>query len=76
MGARLCTTDYGFNPLYFVFVIPPLLLGFWAQLKVRGAYAKYTKVPNQRGLTGLDAAKIILGPEGLDEVSIEAFPAS
>ena len=65
--------DYGlgFNPLYFVLVIPPLLLGFWAQMKVRGAYAKYTKVPNQRGLTGLDAAKIILGPEGLHDVSID-----
>ena len=67
---------YGFDPLYFLLVIPPLLLGFWAQMKVRGAYARYTKVPNQRGLTGLDAAKIVLGPEGLNEVSIEGVPGN
>jgi Zn-dependent membrane protease YugP len=62
---------YGFDPLYLILVVPPLLLGLWAQMKVRNAYAKYTRVPNQRGLTGLDAARLILRPEGLDEVSIE-----
>ncbi len=65
---------FGFNPLYLVLVLPPLLLGFWAQMKVRSAYAKFTQVRNQRGLTGLDAANIILGPEGLYEVSITGIP--
>lgn len=65
---------YGFDPLYFLLVIPPLLLGFWAQMKVRSAYARYTRVANLRGLTGLDAARIILGPEGLYDVSIEGIP--
>jgi hypothetical protein len=46
----------------------------WAQFKVKGAYAKYTRVPNQRGLTGLDAARIILPGEGLGHVSIEGIP--
>lgn len=65
---------YGFDPLYFLLVIPPLLLGFWAQMKVRSAYARYTRVANLRGLTGLDAARIILGPEGLYDVTIEGIP--
>jgi hypothetical protein len=63
----------GFDPIYLVFVVPPLLLGLWAQMKVRSAYAKYTKVANQRRLTGLDAANIILQPEGLYEVSVEGI---
>jgi Zn-dependent membrane protease YugP len=67
---------YGFDPLYLLLVLPPLLLGFWAQSKVRGAYAKYTNVKNYRGLTGEDAAKIILGPEGLYEVSIDGVPGT
>jgi len=67
---------YGFDPLYLLLVLPPLLLGFWAQSKVRGAYAKYTNVKNYRGLTGEDAAKIILGPEGLHEVSIDGVPGT
>ena len=64
-----------FNPSYFIFVIPPLLLGLWAQSKVKGAYAKWTQVRNQRGLTGLDAANMIIPSEGL-QVSIEGIPAS
>ena len=64
-----------FDPTYFIFVIPPLLLGLWAQMKVKGTYAKWTQVRNQRGLTGLDAANIIIPPEGL-QVSIEGPLAS
>jgi uncharacterized protein len=65
---------YGyFNPSYFIFVLPALLLAFYAQARVRGAYAKYGQIPNQRGLTGLQAANIILGPEGLSDVSVEGI---
>src|SRR5690242_1511680 len=63
-----------FNPMYFVFILPALLLAFYAQARVRGAYAKWGKVANQRHLTGLDAAKIVLGPEGLYDVQIEGTP--
>jgi uncharacterized protein len=62
-----------FDPSYFIFVIPPLLLGLWAQMKVKGAYAKWTQVRNQRGLTGLDAARVIIPHEGLS-VGIEGTP--
>jgi Zn-dependent membrane protease YugP len=63
-----------FDPLYFVFALPALLLAFYAQFKVKSAYAKYTRVANSRRLTGLDAARIILGPEGLHDVAIEGIP--
>jgi hypothetical protein len=62
------------DPMYFVFILPAFLLAMWAQFKVKGAYAKYTRVPNQRGLTGLDAARVILPGEGLGHVSIEGIP--
>ncbi len=65
-----------FDPMYFVFVLPALLLAFYAQAKVRGAYAKYGKVPNARGLTGEAAARMILGPEGLYDVNIEGTPGN
>jgi Zn-dependent membrane protease YugP len=53
---------------------PALLLAFYAQMKVRSAYATYTKVANSRGLTGLDAARIILPNEGLTGVQVEGTP--
>jgi Zn-dependent membrane protease YugP len=63
-----------FDPMYFVFILPAFLLAMWAQFKVKGAYSKYFKVRNQRGLTGLTAAQIILPNEGLGGVSIEGIP--
>lgn len=63
-----------FDPLYFVLIAPALLLAFYAQMKVRSAYSKYTRVANTRGITGLQAARTILGPEGLHGVSIEGTP--
>jgi uncharacterized protein len=63
-----------FDPMYLVFMLPALLLAFYSQMKVRGAYAKYTKIRNSRGMTGVDAARAILGPEGLFDVQVEGTP--
>jgi uncharacterized protein len=63
-----------FNPLYFVFVLPALLLAFYAQAKVRGAYGKYGQMRNARNITGLEAAQVILRPEGLYHVTVEGTP--
>ena len=62
-----------FDPSYFIFIIPPLLLGLWAQVKVKSAYAKWTQVRNQRGLTGLDVARVIIPNEGL-QITVEGTP--
>lgn len=63
-----------FDPMYLIFMLPALALAFFAQMKVRSAYATYTKVRNSRGMTGLDAARTILGPEGLLDVQVEGTP--
>lgn len=63
-----------FDPMYLIFMAPALLLAFYAQMKVRGAYAKYTKVRNSRNMTGADVARTILGPENLYDVQIEGIP--
>jgi hypothetical protein len=63
-----------FDPLYFVFVLPALLLAFYAQMKVRGAYSQWLRVANARGLTGLDAARFLLRSNQLGDVTIEGTP--
>jgi Zn-dependent membrane protease YugP len=63
-----------FDPMYFVFVVPALLLGLWAQAKVRMAYSQYTKVASERGLTGLEAGEYLLRANGLGQVAIEGTP--
>ena len=63
-----------FDPMYFVFLLPGLLFMLWAQSKVRGAYGKYSRVRNQQGITGAQAARLVLDSNGLYDVPIEPIP--
>jgi Zn-dependent membrane protease YugP len=63
-------SGYGFG-LYFLFALPALLLGFYAQMKVQGAFNKYSKVKNPIGLTGAEVARRILDSNGLHDVQIQ-----
>lgn len=60
-----------FDPTWFLFAIPGLILGLWAQARVRGAFNKYSKVKNARGLTGAQVARMLLDEQGLSHVAIE-----
>lgn len=55
-----------FDPMYFVFAMPALLLAMWAQWKVSSAYEKYTRVRNARNLTGVQVAQYLLRANGLN----------
>jgi len=61
-----------FDPMYFVFALPPMALGLWAQFKVKSAFKKYSQVRTQTGINGAQAAKRILERGGLGNVTIEA----
>ena len=58
-----------FDPLYFLYLAPGLLLALWAQSKVRSTYAQAQQVPSR--LTGAGAARHILDAAGLQDVAIE-----
>jgi Zn-dependent membrane protease YugP len=60
-----------FDPMYFVFMIPGLLLMLWAQSRVRGSYNKYSKVRNEVNMTGAQVARRILDANGLYDVPVE-----
>jgi Zn-dependent membrane protease YugP len=61
-----------FNSTYFLFMIPGLLLALWAQSRVRGSYAKFSKVRNAVNLTGAQVARRVLDANGLYDVPVEA----
>ncbi|HHE07847.1 MAG TPA: zinc metallopeptidase, partial [Chlorobaculum parvum] len=60
-----------FDPAYFLFALPPLLLGIWAQFRIKAAFKKYSRVATQNGITGAQAAMRILQRGGLGNVNIE-----
>ena len=53
-----------------IFLIPGLLLGLWAQARVQSAYAKYSRVPTQRGLPACQAVRQLLDAGGAGDVAI------
>jgi len=61
-----------FDPMYFVFALPPLLFGLWAQWKVKSAFGKYSTVANSTGYTGEQIARRLLDSQGLYNVTIES----
>ncbi len=65
---------YAFNPWYFIFMLPALAFALYAQWKVRSAYSKYSQVPNERGISGYQAAQELLRANGLYHVTIEGTP--
>ena len=50
----------------------PLLLGLWAQSKVKRTFAKWSEVPVHNGMTGAQAAAEVVRASGLPHVEIRA----
>jgi Zn-dependent membrane protease YugP len=65
---------YGFDPLWLLLMVPGMLLGAWAQMKLWHAYSKYNDVPVDSGMTGAEAAREILDRAGLHNVPVEEVP--
>ena len=61
---------YDFHHLLYV-ALPLMVIMGLCQLWVRSAYAKYSKIGNASGVTGAEAAQIILRSAGVDGVRIE-----
>jgi Zn-dependent membrane protease YugP len=58
-----------FDPMYLVFIAPALLIAFWAQFRVKSAYAVAQQIPAP--LSGAAAARHVLDSAGLTGVAIE-----
>lgn len=63
-----------FDPMYFVFALPALLLALYAQWKVNSTYQKMSRVPNMVHLTGAEVARQLLDSNGLRTVNLEGTP--
>jgi Zn-dependent membrane protease YugP len=59
-----------FDPLYFVFIIPALVLSLWASWRVKVNFKKYSQVQSSRGLSGAQAAAELLQRAGIQDVQI------
>jgi Zn-dependent membrane protease YugP len=62
------------DPLFWLFVLPGLLLGLYAQSRIKMNVAKYSQVETRSGMTGAEVARRILDAQGLSGVKIESTP--
>jgi Zn-dependent membrane protease YugP len=60
-----------YNPTYFLYMLPALILMMAAQWYVSSAYRKWSQVPNRSRLSGAEAAQRLIRNGGLYEVEIE-----
>lgn len=60
-----------FDPLYFIMLMPAMLLAGWAQMKVKSAFARASQIPASGRMSGAEAAHRILQAHGLQRVEIE-----
>ena len=56
---------------YIVLVLPAVILALWAQWNVNNTFSKYSSIPTHPGMTGREAAQLVLDRHGLHHVRIE-----
>src|SRR5438552_2454743 len=65
-----------FDPLYFVILAPGLVLALWAQWRVKSAYRAAGQIQAASGLSGAEAARMILDAHDIREVAVEEVPGT
>jgi uncharacterized protein len=60
-----------FDPMYFVFLAPGLLLSAYAAFKVKSTFAKYSSIPTSSSLNGAQVAEAILRQNNINDVTVE-----
>ncbi len=58
-----------FDPLYFLFLAPAIILGLWAQARVKSTFAEASE--KRAPMSGAQAARMVLDSAGLQQVAIE-----
>ena len=61
---------FRFDPTMII-LIPAVILTIYAQSKVQSNFAKYLRVPTQKGYTGVQVARRLLDQHGLQNIPIE-----
>jgi hypothetical protein len=65
-----------FDPTYMLFMLPGLALSLFTSWYVRSTFRRYSEVPLQRGVSGAEAAAVVLQQAGVHDVRIELVSGS
>ena len=65
-----------FDNYYLILVLPTVILSLWAQIMVKSTFAKYSRIPCRRSISGRDAAALLLRQNSISGVSIAPVAGS
>jgi Zn-dependent membrane protease YugP len=60
-----------FDPIYFLFLAPGILLAVWAQLRIQSAFNEASQIAPRSGYSGAEAAAALLHAAGMRDARIE-----
>lgn len=69
-GAKCVYYPFYFDPTY-ILVLIPMVVSLIAQMRVSGAFNRYSRVASRSGLTAAQVARRLLDDQGLSDVAIE-----
>ena len=64
-----------FDPRYFLYALPGLILALWAQWAVQSTFARYARVPTSSGISGAETARLLMQRTGL-RVGLASTPGT
>lgn len=62
------------DPVYYLYALPGLLIGLYAQFRLSSTYSRYIRARTESGITGAQAARMLLDRAGLQDVPISVVP--
>jgi Zn-dependent membrane protease YugP len=62
------------DPVFWLCVLPGLLLGLYAQSRIKMNFARYSRVRTSDGITGAQVARKLLDSQGLQHVEVVPVP--
>jgi hypothetical protein len=65
-----------FDYYYLILVLPALILSILAQIKVKSAFEKYSRIPTRLGITGREMAEKIMISSGVNGVKVSRIGGS
>jgi uncharacterized protein len=60
--------------IWIILIIVPMLFGFYAQMRIRSAYAKNVQIPSRGHIRGAEAAEAVMRSAGINDVEIVEVP--
>jgi uncharacterized protein len=61
---------------FLIAFVVPMVIGLWAQHRVKSTFARNLEVPVSHGMTGAEVARRVLDSNGLQEVPVEETPGT